>query len=93
MKENHAMTDRNRERDKIILDLTELANSLVIGGLRKAQPDLLILGKIMLTAIGAVDSPTGVQTLEAIIQEFRSRSQQSDEVRDLLSDLGIRIQE
>ena len=93
MKENHAMTDRNRERDKIILDLTELANSLVIGGLRKAQPDLLILGKIMLTAIGAVDSPTGVQTLEAIIQEFRNRNQESDEVKTLLQDLGIGVQE
>jgi len=87
------MTDRNRERDKIILDLTELANSLVIGGLRKAQPDLLILGKIMLTAIGAVDSPTGVQTLEAIIQEFRNRNQESDEVKTLLQDLGIGVQE
>ena len=87
------MIDKNREREKILTDMTALANSLIVGGLRKAQPDLLILGKILLTAIGAIETPTGVQTLEAIIQEFRNRNQESDEVKTLLQDLGIGVQE
>lgn len=87
------MIDKNREREKILTDMTALANSLIVGGLRKAQPDLLVLGKILLTAIGAIETPTGVQTLEAIIQEFRNRNQESDEVKTLLQDLGIGVQE
>jgi hypothetical protein len=85
--------NREREREKILTDMTALANSLIVGGLRKAQPDLLVLGKILLTAIGAIETPTGVQTLEAIIQEFRNRNQESDEVKTLLQDLGIGVQE
>jgi hypothetical protein len=87
------MIDKNREREKILTDMTALANSLIVGGLRKAQPDLLVLGKILLTAIGAIETPTGVQTLEAIIQEFRNRNQESDEVKTILQDLGIGVQE
>jgi hypothetical protein len=87
------MEARDLEKKKIIADLTDLAQSLVIGGIRKDQPDILILGKTLLAAIGAVETAGGADILEAVIQETSNRirvEQEPDKVlKDLLSGLGI----
>jgi hypothetical protein len=87
------MEARDIEKKKIIIDLTDLAQSLVIGGIRKDQPDILILGKTLLAAIGAVETPGGAEILESVLRETSDRirvEQEPDKVlKDLLSGLGI----
>jgi|688.fasta_scaffold184803_2 hypothetical protein len=87
------MEARDIEKKKIITDLTDLAQSLVIGGIRKDQPDILILGKTLLAAIGAVETPGGAEILESVLRETSDRirvEQEPDKVlKDLLSGLGI----
>jgi hypothetical protein len=87
------MDARDLEKKKIITDLTDLAQSLVIGGIRKDQPDILILGKTLLAAIGAVETPGGAEILESVLRETSDRirvEQTPDKVlKDLLSGLGI----
>lgn len=87
------MEARDLEKKKIITDLTDLAQSLVIGGIRKDQPDILILGKTLLAAIGAIETPGGAEILESVLRETSDRirvEQTPDKVlKDLLSGLGI----
>lgn len=87
------MEARDLEKKKIITDLTDLAQSLVIGGIRKDQPDILMLGKTLLAAIGAVETPGGAGILEGVLRETSNRirvEQEPDKVlKDLLSGLGI----
>ena len=87
------MEARDIEKKKIIADLTDLAQSLVIGGIRKDQPDILMLGKTLLAAIGAVETPGGAEILESVLRETSNRirvEQEPDKVlKDLLSGLGI----
>lgn len=87
------MEARDIEKKKIMADLTDLAQSLVIGGIRKDQPDILMLGKTLLAAIGAVETPGGVDILESVLRETSNRirvEQEPDKVlKDLLSGLGI----
>ena len=87
------MEARNIEKKKIMADLTDLAQSLVIGGIRKDQPEILILGKTLLAAIGAVETPGGAEILESVLRETSNRirvEQEPDKVlKDLLSGLGI----
>ena len=87
------MEARNIEKKKIMADLTDLAQSLVIGGIRKDQPDILMLGKTLLAAIGAVETPGGAEILESVLRETSNRirvEQEPDKVlKDLLSGLGI----
>jgi len=87
------MEARDLEKKKIMADLTDLAQSLVIGGIRKDQPDILVLGKTLLAAIGAVETPGGADILESVLRETSNRirvEQEPDKVlKDLLSGLGI----
>lgn len=87
------MEARDLEKKKIMADLTDLAQSLVIGGIRKDQPDILMLGKTLLAAIGAVETPGGAEILESVLRETSNRirvEQEPDKVlKDLLSGLGI----
>ena len=87
------MEARNIEKKKIMADLTDLAQSLVIGGIRKDQPDILMLGKTLLAAIGAVETPGGAEILESVLRETSNRirvEQEPDKVlKDLLSGLGL----
>ncbi|CAB4219105.1 hypothetical protein UFOVP1604_188 [uncultured Caudovirales phage] len=87
------MEARDLEKKKIITDLTDLAQSLVIGGIRKDQPDILMLGKTLLAAIGAIETPGGADILESVLRETSNRirvEQEPDKVlKDLLSGLGI----
>ena len=87
------MEARNIEKKKIMADLTDLAQSLVIGGIRKDQPDILMLGKTLLAAIGAVETPGCAEILESVLRETSNRirvEQEPDKVlKDLLSGLGI----
>jgi hypothetical protein len=83
---------KQMEMEKIVRDMTSLAQSLVVGGLRNQQPDLMILGKIMLTAIDAIHEPGGIQRLDELIQVARSREKESQKsVDQLLTELGISL--
>lgn len=87
------MEARDLEKKKIMADLTDLAQSLVIGGIRKDQPDILILGKTLLAAIGAIETPGGAEILESVLRETSDRIRIAqapvDVLKDLLSGLGI----
>ena len=87
------MDSKELEKKKIITDLTDLAQSLVIGGLGKDQPQILLLGKTLLAAIGAVETPEGCAILEGVIKETSNRirveSEPDQVLKDLLNGLGI----
>lgn len=83
------------ERARILTDLTDLAQSLVIGGLKKDQPEILLVGKCLLMAIGAVQTPESTELLQQLIAEYSAREhkdlKEEKEIRDLLSSLGISL--
>jgi hypothetical protein len=87
------MDAKELEKKKIISDLTDLAQSLVVGGLGKDQPQILLLGKTLLAAIGAVETPEGCSILEGVIKEtgnrIRVESEPDQVLKDLLNGLGI----
>lgn len=83
------------ERARILTDLTDLAQSLIIGGLKRDQQDILLVGKCLLMAIGAVGDQESAQQLQALISEYSAREhkdkKEEKEIRDLLSGLGISL--
>lgn len=83
------------ERARILTDLTDLAQSLVIGGLKKNQPDILLIGKTLLMAIGAVETEESKLRLQELIHEYSAReskeTKEEKEIKDLLSSLGISL--
>jgi hypothetical protein len=83
------------ERARILTDLTDLAQSLVIGGLKKNQPDILLIGKCLLMAIGAVETEESKLLLQDLIHEYSAReskaTEEEKEIKDLLSSLGISL--
>lgn len=83
------------EKARILTDLTDLAQSLVIGGLKKDQPEILLIGKALLMAIGAADSEKSQPLLQDLIHEYSARAskeeEQEKEIKDLLSGLGISL--
>jgi hypothetical protein len=83
------------ERARILTDLTDLAQSLVIGGLKKDQPDILLVGKTLLAAIGAVANPESAKLLQDLLAEYSAREHKGEkeerEIKDLLSSLGISL--
>lgn len=50
------MCPRNLEKQMILTSVTDLANTLVINGVTKNQPDLVQLGKIILEGINAIEA-------------------------------------
>lgn len=83
------------EKARILTDLTDLAQSLVIGGLKKDQPEILLIGKALLMAIGAAETEKSQQLLQDLIHEYSAReskeTEQEKEIKDLLSGLGISL--
>lgn len=83
------------ERARILTDLTDLAQNLVTGGLKKDMPDILLIGKCLLMAINAVQKPESTELLQQLIAEYSSREhmnlKEEKELRDLLSSLGISL--
>lgn len=83
------------EKSRILTDLTDLAQSLVIGGLKRDQPEILLVGKALLMAIGAVDNEKSQQLLQDLIHEYTARAsketEEEKEIKDLLSSLGISL--
>lgn len=83
------------ERARVLTDLTDLAQTLVIGGLKKDQPEILLIGKCLLMAIGAVQKPESTELLQQLIAEYSFREnkilKEEKELRDLLSNLGISL--
>ena len=83
------------ERARILTDLTDLAQSLIIGGLKKDQPDILIVGKTLLAAIGAVADPESTKRLQDLIAEYSDgeykEEKEEKEIKDLLSSFGISL--
>jgi hypothetical protein len=83
------------EKSRILTDLTDLAQSLVIGGLKKNQPEILLIGKALLMAIGAAETEKSQQLLQDLIHEYSARASKTEkeekEIKDLLSGLGISL--
>ena len=77
------------ERDRILMDLTGLAASLVSGGLKQNQPDVLLLGKVLTASIGALDSEAGRERLEELLVQIHSAREEEAAVKKMLRDLGI----
>jgi hypothetical protein len=90
------MQNISSDKTKILLDLTDLAQSLIIGGLKKQEPELLVIGKTLLAAIGAVETEEGIQLLESMIKEYSARAnepvqKQEDSLSSMLAGLGISL--
>jgi hypothetical protein len=90
------MKNISSDKTKILLDLTDLAQSLIIGGLKKQEPELLVIGKTLLAAIGAVETEEGIQLLESMIKEYSARAnepvqKQEDSLSSMLAGLGISL--
>lgn len=83
------------EKARILTDLTDLAQSLVIGGLKKDQPEVLLVGKALLMAIGAVQTPESAELLQQLMRDYSAQARQADEkekqMKDLLKGLGISL--
>lgn len=81
------------EKSRILTDLTDLAQSLVIGGLKKDQPEILLVGKALLMAIGAAQDPAATELLQQLITEYSAKARdlekQEKDIKDLLASLGI----
>jgi hypothetical protein len=91
------MKNISSDKTKILLDLTDLAQSLIIGGLKKQEPELLVIGKTLLAAIGAVETEEGIQLLESMIKEYSARAnepvqkKEEDSLSSMLAGLGISL--
>lgn len=91
------MQNISSDKTKILLDLTGLAQSLIIGGLKKQEPELLTIGKTLLAAIGAVETEEGIQLLESMIKEYSARAnepvqkKEEDSLSSMLAGLGISL--
>jgi|688.fasta_scaffold00290_92 hypothetical protein len=91
------MQNISSDKTKILLDLTDLAQSLIIGGLKKQEPELLVIGKTLLAAIGAVETEEGIQLLESMIKEYSARAnepvqkKEEDSLSSMLAGLGISL--
>lgn len=91
------MKNISSDKTKILLDLTDLAQSLIIGGLKKQEPELLVIGKTLLAAIGAVETEEGIQLLESMIKEYSARAnepvqkKEEDSLSLMLAGLGISL--
>jgi hypothetical protein len=90
------MKNTSSDKTKILLDLTDLAQSLIIGGLKKQEPELLVIGKTLLAAIGAVETEEGISLLESMIKEYSARAKEpvqkeEDSLSSMLAGLGISL--
>jgi hypothetical protein len=92
------MQNISSDKTKILLDLTDLAQSLIIGGLKKQEPELLVIGKTLLASIGAVETEEGIQLLESMIKEYSARAnepvqkkEEEDSLSSMLAGLGISL--
>ena len=91
------MKNISSDKTKIVLDLTDLAQSLIIGGLKKQEPELLVIGKTLLAAIGAVETEEGIALLESMIKEYSARAnepvqkKEEDSLSAMLAGLGISL--
>jgi hypothetical protein len=91
------MQNISSDKTKILLDLTDLAQSLIIGGLKKQEPELLVIGKTLLAAIGAVETEEGIDLLESMIKEYSARAnepvqkKEEDSLSAMLAGLGISL--
>lgn len=91
------MKNISSDKTKILLDLTDLAQSLIIGGLKKQEPELLVIGKTLLAAIGAVETEEGIRLLESMIKEYSARAnepvqkKEEDSLSSMLAGLGISL--
>ena len=91
------MQNISSDKTKILLDLTDLAQSLIIGGLKKQEPELLVIGKTLLAAIGAVETEEGIALLESMIKEYSARAKEpmqkkeEDSLSSMLAGLGISL--
>ncbi len=91
------MKNISSDKTRILLDLTDLAQSLIIGGLKKQEPELLVIGKTLLAAIGAVETEEGIALLESMIKEYSARAnepvqkKEEDSLSAMLAGLGISL--
>lgn len=79
----------NPERDRILTDLTGLAASLVSGGVRKDQPDLVLIGRVLNVLVDRVDDPDMEDRIKRFLADAGAGRRAEQQVRDLLKDLGI----
>lgn len=77
------------DRDRILRDLTGLAASLVQGGIRGGQSDLLLLGRVITASIGALDSELGRRELDNFLARVDGARLDETAIRKMLKDLGI----
>jgi hypothetical protein len=83
------MNEPNTERTRILTDLSGLAASLIGGGIRKGQPDLVLIGRVLNSLVDRIDRPETAKLAKEFLRQLQESGSVEREIKDLLSDLGI----
>lgn len=83
------MKEPNPEKRRILTDLSGLAASLIGGGIRKGQPELVLIGRVLNVLVDRIDEPGTEEQIKRFLAEMQVSRAAEQEIKDLLSDLGI----
>ena len=91
--------NRQEIREKTRAELETLANSLIAGGLKTSDSELILIGNGLITLLSATQDERSTQELTRLLMQFcikqvKRESGMSDEeiaIDDLLRETGIRL--
>lgn len=88
-------TSAEIEKSRILTDLTDLAQNLILGGVSKRQPEILAVGKTLLFAINSVQTESDLASFEQVMTTATAAMKQDQarraDLRDQLEQLGISL--
>lgn len=88
-------TSAEIEKSRILTDLTDLAQNLILGGVNGRQPEILAVGKTLLFAINSVQSESDLASFEQIMATatvaMKQDKQRRETLRSQLDELGISL--
>ena len=80
---------QDHERRRILNHLTELSASLVAGGIRRDQPDLVLIGRVLMLLVDRVGEPAADELIRKFIVDLKETDGLNREVDELLKSLGL----
>lgn len=55
---------------RVLNELTQLANNLIVGGLARSEPDIVLIGNVLMTALCAVENNAGIELLMKLLSDY-----------------------
>ena len=91
--------NNSKNKDLVRAQLESLANSLIRGGLRSNDPELLIIGNGLITLLSATQDERSRQEITRLLMQFcvkqvkleSGMSESEIEIENLLRDTGIHL--